>query len=95
MTLEGALSPTAATPLDRDEVLRALVPPERMPLDPPPLALTDLERVRRFVGGAPVEIDADPPPVGLLRVVDPAGRLLGIAEGRERRLWPRVVLVAP
>lgn len=80
----------AGPPPDDAEGVRAgLLPPERMPLEPPALILSDDADARRFVHGLEVPAEG----AGLRRVLDPAGaRLLGIGEVTDGRLRPRVVL---
>ena len=47
---------------------------------------------RSFASGVAVRVGAGSPPEGLVRVLHPAGSLLGIGERREGRIHPRVVL---
>jgi len=78
---------------DRNWVLGALLPPEEMPLLPPPLPLADPDRARRFSLGAAVRIEpSTEASAGPVRVLDPDGTLLGIGEVRDGALHPRVVL---
>jgi tRNA pseudouridine55 synthase len=72
-----------------------LIPLERMPLTPPPVRLGDAGDAHRFTLGATIPIAPDSPTRGLLRVLDPEGALLGIAETLDDRLHPKVVIARP
>jgi tRNA pseudouridine55 synthase len=91
MRLEDALD-VPHDGLDRTGILNALIPPERMPLAPPPYRLTDPELARKFTLGAAVPGNGEAGADGLLSVLNPSGMLLGVAEGRSGLLHPRVVL---
>jgi tRNA pseudouridine55 synthase len=70
----------------------ALIPLERMPLDPPSLVLDSAERALRFRRGTAVPLDPRPATPGARRVLDSDGSLLGIGEIVGDRLHPKVVL---
>jgi tRNA pseudouridine55 synthase len=76
----------------RDWIRCAIVPLEAMPLRPGPVRLPDASSVRRFVSGVRVPAPGGCTPSGEVRVLDPEGRLLGIAGVRSGALEPRVVL---
>lgn len=97
----GPMALERATALPGDEApeaarLRlgaALLPPERMPLEPPPLRLTDGEACRRFVSGAAVRPPEDGDlPQGAVSVRDAGGALLGVGEWSGGWLRPSVVV---
>jgi tRNA pseudouridine55 synthase len=72
-----------------------LIPAEAVPLPLPEVPLTDAD-ARRFLHGQPVAVPDGPPERGPARVLDPAGRLLGIGEaGEPGWLRPLVVLLDP
>lgn len=69
----------------------ALVPVDRLPLTPPAYALEEGDAARRFSSGVVLparEGFAE----GFARVLDPGGKLLGIADVRDGSLRPAVVL---
>ncbi len=68
----------------------ALIGLDEMPLTPPPLRLTRGEDERRFASGSAVAVAAETD--GYVRVLTDSGQLLGIGEGRNGVLKPRVVL---
>ena len=84
-----ALEHGAAPP--PEALLRQLIPPEAMPLEPPAVRLEDPVAARAFRHGNSVRC---PGPDGLCRALAADGRLLGIAERIDGRLQPRVVLPA-
>ncbi len=92
LSVADAITMTADGEQARLRMRAALLPPQGMPLVPPPHRLSDDGPVRHFVAGR--SIPAAGTEDGLRRILDPAGRLLGVAECRQGRLHPRVV-VAP
>lgn len=93
----GPWTVEAATPWDPPApptaaALRgAIVPPEAIPLRPPPVRLPTADASARFCAGNPVRVDT-PPEATVVRVIDADGRLLGIAAWEAPFLLPRVVL---
>jgi tRNA pseudouridine55 synthase len=92
LRLEDALPWTPQAPPEKARVLQALIPVERMPLAPPPLALVDAAAAHRFTRGGSLAPPEEAPDSGLVRVLAAEGVLLGIGEIRDGRLRPRVVI---
>lgn len=92
LSVADAITMTDDSHLTRLRLRAALVPPQGMPLLPPPHRLGDAEPARHFVAGR--SIPASGVEDGLLRILDPSGRLLGVAECRQGRLHPRVVVAS-
>lgn len=92
LDVADALPLSVDAPLDPDQLFEHLRPLERMPLTPPPVTLADGAEVDRFLHGRKLRIEAA---AQVVRVLSPAGSLLGIAEIREELLRPRVVLARP
>jgi tRNA pseudouridine55 synthase len=88
MSLDRAVA--GGDDLERTILLDALVPLEEMPLVPPPLRLDGSADAWRFMAGAAVAVGT--PTVGIVRVLDPTGVLLGVGEVRGGLVWPRVVV---
>lgn len=89
MRVEQAVAPPPAGELARG----SLIPPEAMPLAPPPLRLDADEDQRRFLCGTAIRlVSRERLDDGYYRVTAASGRLLGIAEKRDAALKPRVVL---
>lgn len=76
----------------RHQLLEALLPLERIPLQPPAIRLTDVEEAQRFCHGLAVRVAASTGPAGPYSVLHPVGELLGIGELEADLLRPRVVL---
>ena len=55
--------------VQRSRILEAVVPPERMPLAPPPLTLPDPAEVLRFLRGGMLAPPREAPDSGLVRVL--------------------------
>lgn len=73
------------------ELLRsALRPPEAMPLELPTCTLGSPDEAGRFRSGSQIPTGLED--AGPFRVVDAGGRLLGVGEGRDGLLQPRIVL---
>lgn len=81
-----------ATGPDPDWLARTLVPLERMPLEMSEVRLPDVEHARRFRMGQALPGLGHRAITGQVRVLHPSGELLGIADGRDEILYPRVVL---
>ena len=77
---------------DLSWVLEARIPLERMPLTLSTVRLSDADQVRRFAMGQALRVVGETGVEGQVRVLDPSGALLGIADGRNEALHPRVVL---
>lgn len=92
MRLGDALELPSSSDPEPQRILEALIPPDRMPLEPPAFRLDDSEEARRFALGAALPVERSDLPEGLVRVLHPSGRLLGMAEARDGRLQPRIVL---
>ncbi len=89
MRLEQAVAPPPAGQLSR----RSVVPPEEMPLEPPPLRLDLPGDEQRFTRGGTVRLPGRTEiGDGYYRVTAASGRLLGVAEKKDADLKPRVVL---
>jgi tRNA pseudouridine55 synthase len=69
-----------------------LIPPETMPLVPPPVRLEEPDQARRFLHGDTVSVATAQRGQGPVAVYSADGQLLGVAEQAERLLRPRVVL---
>ena len=54
--------------------------------------LSDTDQARRFAMGQVLRAVGETGVKGQVRVLDPSGMLLGIADGRDEALYPRVVL---
>jgi tRNA pseudouridine55 synthase len=79
---------------DGDAILAALVPLEKIPLQPPALSLGSAEEARQFCQGRAVPVSPGESAAGARAVLAPGGELLGIGELETGRLLPRVVLAA-
>lgn len=90
-----ALRFEAAMPIDPERLRAELVPLEDMPLEAPRVTVGDESAATRFLAGSVVQLGEPAPEVGVCRVLDARGRLLGIGEVLERVLQPRVVLGRP
>ncbi len=77
---------------DRSWVLEARIPLEQMPLTLSAVRLSDPDQARRFAMGQALRVVGETGVKGQVRVLDPSGMLLGIADGRDEALYPRVVL---
>ena len=77
---------------DRSWVLGARIPLEQMPLTLSAVRLSDTDQARRFAMGQALRVVGETGVKGQVRVLDPSGMLLGIADGRDEALYPRVVL---
>lgn len=77
---------------DRSWLLGARIPLEQMPLTLAAVRLSDTDQVRRFAMGQALRVVGEAGVEGQVRVLDPSGALLGIADGRDEALYPRVVL---
>ena len=77
---------------DRSWVLAARIPLEQMPLALSCVQLSDPDQVRRFAMGQALRVVGESGVEGQVRVLAPSGALLGIADGRNEALYPRVVL---
>jgi len=91
LRVDRAVSADSLDELTAEPVGRALIPLDDLPLEPPALRLDNRADAELFCSGG------SPPlrptgTVGLFRVQDPAGRLLGVAEAAGNRLRPRVVV---
>jgi tRNA pseudouridine55 synthase len=91
LRVERALALRSAGDADPERVRAALIPTERMPLEPPPVRLADADAARRFARGETVD-RGDCRHDGFVRVLSQDDRLLGIAECRNGGLHPRVVV---
>lgn len=97
----GPLSVRAAVAVTRDgsgsavELASAVLPPESIPLALPTVVVANSKGADRFRAGlaAPILPHAHPP--AAVRVLDPDGRLLGVGQGGESSVLPRVVLAPP
>lgn len=90
------LPPPDAEPARRSEVRHAVVPLDALPLAPATIAVEPDEAVRRFLSGSRIRLPSVPSGGdGPRRVVDGAGRLLGIGVSEADVLRPEVVLRSP
>jgi tRNA pseudouridine55 synthase len=87
---ELALDPSG--PADVARLAAALIPLDRIPLQPPAARLTDETTASRFLHGGAVALPPSLTTEGPAAVYGPDGGLLGVAEARGGRLLPRVVL---
>ncbi len=76
----------------RSWLLGALIPLEQMPMTLSVIRLSDMDQARRFALGQALRVGGETEVKGQVRVLDPSGALLGIADGRDEALYPRVVL---
>jgi tRNA pseudouridine55 synthase len=97
-TAVGPLLPDPRLAPERDaapgvESMReALIPLDRMPLALPTNELPTPEAARRFVHGQRLESGPERPAPGFVAVFSPGGELLGVAEIRDGKLRPTVVI---
>jgi len=69
-----------------------LLPLEAMPLEPPAVRLSSPADAQRFAAGVALPTSSGAAEEGYRRVIDPEGRLLGVAQSSGGLLQPRVVL---
>ena len=79
-------------PPDAGALRRHLIPLEAMPLEPPVVRLSSPSDAERFAAGVALPASSDTAEEGYCRVIDPEGRLLGVAQSSGGLLQPRVVL---
>ena len=79
-------------PADAARVAEGLMPLERMPLVLPVVRVESEDEATRFINGGALPAPAPAPAEGPAAVHGPDGRLLGVAEARDGRLLPKVVL---
>jgi tRNA pseudouridine55 synthase len=92
LDLAGAVNLRDDDPIERDRLVAAALPLEQIPLSAVTLTLEDDAAAGRFSQGAFVETADGPDPGSPIRVLGPSGALLGMAEVRDGRLRPSVVL---
>jgi tRNA pseudouridine55 synthase len=91
-TAIGTMRPGPKSELEPEELRKALIPLERMPLELPLLRLTSVEETRRFTQGGRLDAPPEALSSGFCGVLSASGALLGVAELQEGTLQPKVVL---
>jgi tRNA pseudouridine55 synthase len=92
LAVEDAMRWPEVAPSLRDAARARLVPLEAMPLALARLTLTDADDLRRFGGGAACSSPRGCDQPGLVAVLHPSGRMLGVGLVEGDRIRPRVVL---
>lgn len=95
MTIDEALRVGPDGSLPTEDLDSRIVPIDRMPLDAADLKLASTDESHRFVHGLRVATDPAGSSTETVRVIDPAGRTLGMGEREGGELRPKVVLVEP